>query len=122
MPDPHKDLADIIEPQITAVAATGNTWPLVGAAVLSGLIIIAGIYWYWRRGAPMRALRRLRELPDPQQAANTLATLIPKFKAPPEPGWLDALQRLRFGPPQDDARAILDMLCQQAKTLLQGHA
>ena len=121
MPDPHKDLADIIEPQITAVAATGNNWPLVGAAVFGGLIIAAGIHWYWRRGAPMRTLRRLRELPDPQQAANTLATLIPNFKVPPEPGWLDALQRLRFGPPQDDARVILDTLCQQAKTLLQGH-
>lgn len=120
MPDPHKDLADIIEPQIAVLAATSSDWQIVAAAVSAGLVIAAGFYWYWRRNAPLRSLRRLRILSDPQQAADALADMLPHFKPQPEAAWLDQLQRLRFGPPQTDSRAILDALCQQVEALLPG--
>lgn len=120
MPDPHQDLADIVEPRIAGIAATGDDWTLIGGAVGIGIVLLAAAFWYWRRTAPMRALRRARKLPDPQGAADALAALLPHFKLQPEPAWLDDLARLRFGPPQDNAPAVLDRLCQQAKALLQG--
>ncbi|MBI5936418.1 MAG: DUF4381 family protein [Betaproteobacteria bacterium] len=120
MPDPHKDLADIVEPRIASIAATGDGWALIGGAVVFGAVLVAAAFWYWRRNAPMRALRRVRRLPDPQGAADALAALLPHFKIQPEPAWLDDLARLRFGPPQEDAPTVLERLCQQAETLLQG--
>ena len=123
MPDPHKDLADIIEPQIANVTGSDSDWALIGGTIMLGLAIVGFLYWHWRRGAPRRALQRLRGLPDPQRAADALASLLPHFKTQPEQAWLDELARLRFGPPQEKARAILDALCQQAEALLrqQGH-
>jgi len=118
MPDPHKDLADIIEPQIANVSTADHDWVLIGGSVALGLAVAGGLYWHWRRRAPLRALRRLRNLPDPQRAADELAALIPQFKADPEPAWLHDLNRLRFGPAQEKARAVLDDLCRQAEALL----
>lgn len=118
MPDPHKDLADIIEPQIPVVAATSNDWLFIAGGLLLGIALIGSLYWQWRRHAPLRALQRLRKLSDPQCAADELAALMPQFRASPDPVWLDELNRLRFGPAHDDAPATLARLCAAAEPLL----
>ncbi|NWG87950.1 MAG: hypothetical protein HXY26_10670 [Hydrogenophilaceae bacterium] len=114
MPDPTKDLADIVEPVIPLAATPSNDWLLLTGAALAGIAIVAGLYWHWRRRAPLRTLRRLRGRTDIQGAAGELAALLPQFRRAPEPLWLDELQRLRFGAPQQDAQAMFDELCQQA--------
>ncbi|TCS73094.1 hypothetical protein EDC61_103217 [Sulfuritortus calidifontis] len=118
MPDPIADLADIVEPAIPVAAATGGDWPVVAAGVASGLALLLGLYWHWRRRAPRRALQRLRIRTDPQRAAGELAALLPQFKRAPEAQWREELQRLRFGPPQDDAQAVFERLCREAETML----
>lgn len=118
MPDPHKDLADIIEPNIPIVAATGNDWMLIAGGLLLAAAVAGGLYWHWRRRAPLRALWYLRGLPEPQRAADALAALIPQFKTVPDSAWLHDLNRLRFGTASDDAQATLSRLCEAAELLL----
>jgi hypothetical protein len=121
MPDPTQDLADIVEPVIPLTATASHDWLLPAGAVVFGLALLIGLYWHWRREAAKRALRRLHDRTDIQQAASELAALRPRFKHAPDAAWLDALQRLRFAPPQSDAQAVFERLCREAAALLQGH-
>lgn len=114
MPDPHKDLADIVEPQITVATASGGGWLEIGGIAIVASLVAGVLFWHWRRRAPLRALRRLRRRTDVQQAADELAALLPHFKQTPDATWLEALQRLRFGPAQEDAQLVFDTLCEQA--------
>jgi len=120
MPDPTQDLADIVEPQIPTVAQTGSDWHIIALAAVLAIALLAALYWHWRRRAPRRALQRLRGRTDPQRAAGELAALLPHFKQEPDPQWWEALQRLRYGPPQDDAQLVFERLRREAATLLQG--
>lgn len=114
MPDPTQDLADIVEPVIPLTATASHDWLLPAGAVVLGLVVAIAIYWHWRRGVAKRALHRLRGRADVPQAAGELAALLPQFKHAPDAAWLDALQRLRFGPPREDAEAIFERLRQEA--------
>lgn len=121
MPDPTQDLADIVEPVIPLTATASHDWLLPAGAAAAGLVVAIAVYWHWRRTAAKRALQRLRGRADVPQAAGELAALLPQFKHAPDAAWLDALQELRFGPPQKDAQAVFARLCREAATLLQGH-
>ncbi|MDD5390418.1 MAG: hypothetical protein PHD37_13810 [Gallionellaceae bacterium] len=118
MPDPHKDLAEIIEPSAPPVAAARADYaPLfLLAAVVVLLVVIA--WWFWRRRAPLRALRRLARSPDTQAGAAGLARLT-EGRAVPE-SWRMDLERLRFARPAPDAAATLARLCREAEGLLRA--
>jgi len=118
MPDPHKDLADIIEPALVAAPAPPDI-VLPIALTVSVVLLIAGVYWRWRRGAPLRQLRRLARNPDIPAAAAELAhmRLFPSNEV-----WQQDLDCLRFAPPRtDDAAtdvATLARLCREAEAFL----
>lgn len=123
MPDPHKDLAPIIEPAPPPTPAGEPSYALAMGLALAGIVIVAAAAWWWRRRRPLRTLRQLTALAESgkgevRDLADRLATLLPQFKRAPDPEWLDALQRLRFGPPHDDAQAIFARLCREAQAYL----
>lgn len=85
MPDPHKDLADIVEPalDIAPPAEIGLALPLV--LVLAGILLALAIWRFRRRGAPLRALRRLAEMDetaDPQAGGEALGRLMEPILSP----------------------------------------
>lgn len=118
MPDPHKDLAGIIEPVAPpAVAARADHAPLFLPAAAVVLLVV--IVWrFWRRRAPLRALRRLARSPDTLAGAAGLARLM-QGRALPE-SWRIDLERLRFARPTPDAATTLARLCREAEGLLRA--
>ena len=116
MPDPHKDLAEIIEPSAPpAAAARVDYAPLFLLAVAVVLLVL--IAWrFWRRRAPLRALRRLALATDAQAGAAELARLM-AGRVAPKP-WRLQLERLRFARPAPDAAAVLARLCREAEGFL----
>jgi hypothetical protein len=122
MPDPHKDLAEIIAPAAPPPAAAPADFALplalAGAAVLLALIL----WWLWRRRAPLRALRRLARssahLSDIPAAAAELARLTASRAAPA--AWRRDLEQLRFARPAPDAAATLARLCREAEAFVRA--
>lgn len=119
MADPHQILAPLIEPPLPAVPQTdGSTSLLVLIVAGLALCMLAGVVlgWLGHRTAPRWALHRIARMPDPVQAAHQLARLVDEQKMMPPPDWLQALERLRFGPPAAQAPALLAQLCVQAQS------
>ncbi|MBI5330457.1 MAG: hypothetical protein HZB71_07585 [Betaproteobacteria bacterium] len=112
MPDPHKDLAPIIEPPFPPVPVAEFPWLPATSLVLLALLALG--LWLWRRGATRRALRRLAHAPDPIAAAHALARLSVQIAPPMPQTWKRELERLRFGPPADDGASTLARLCEAA--------
>lgn len=118
MPDPHKDLAPIIEPVAPPAVAADAGWLVPGLAILAVLLLALIAAWLWRRRAPLRSLRRLRNHPDPVAAAQHLSALIVGRQLQADLRWLQDLQRLRFGAPATDAAATFARLCREAEVFL----
>ena len=118
MPDPHRDLAEIIEPASPPATATPAHFmrpqALAGAAVLP----LLALWWLLRRRAPLRALRRLARSPDVAAAAAALARLAEGHAA--TTAWRQELERLRFAPPTPEAASTLARLCREAESFLGG--
>lgn len=123
MADPQRDLAPIIEPPPPPVvpgaadaAAMGS-----GAAFIALVFVLALAHVLWRRhSAPLRVLRRLPESADPIAAADELAALLRRHGIVPGATWAIELERLRFGPRADDARATLARLCREAESVIKA--
>lgn len=120
MPDPQRDIASIIEPAAPPAPPVGPDYVLPVALSVAGLLLAAALAWHWRRRAPLRALRRLAQTPDPVEAANALAMLVRRHGLTPPSGWQGELERLRFAPPADDAAESLARLCGQAENFLKA--
>ncbi|MDP2833501.1 MAG: hypothetical protein Q8Q28_09500 [Pseudomonadota bacterium] len=122
MPDPHKDLAAIIEPAAPPVAAAQADYLLPLALTITAVLLVFIAWWFWRRRAPMRALRRLARATDAQAGAAGLARLM-AGRAMPE-SWRLELERLRFAHPAPEATTIaattLTRLCREAEGLLRA--
>ena len=118
MPDPQRDIAHIIEPAAPPAAPAGPDYVLPLAVALGGLLLIAALVWRWRRRAPLRALRKLAQSPDPIEGANALAALVSRCGVAPPLDWQNELERLRFALPAEDAAAILARLCSSAEIFL----
>lgn len=119
MADPHVILAPIVEPLLPPlpVVTPAVALPLPWLAALGMTLLIAAlVLWWWRRRAPLRALRRLCRLGDPLQAAQQLAQWPARYRRVAPAHWLQALEQLRFGPPQAEARDTLLRLCREAST------
>lgn len=123
MPDPHKDLAAIIEPAAPPPAAsfaTSADYPLPLALAAAAVLLVFIAWRFWRRRAPLRALRRLASAPDAQAGAAGLARLM-AGRVVPEP-WRQDLERLRFARPAPDAATTLARLCREAEGLLRARS
>ena len=122
MPDPHKDLAPLIEPLPPPITEAGGAMPWVpaGAVVLPVLLIVLALAWRWRRTVPLRTLRRLARSDDPVAAAGELDRLIARHTLQPAPAWHLELERLRFAHPSPEAAATLARLCREAETLIRN--
>lgn len=120
MPDPQRDIAPIIEPVVPPALPPGPDYTPAIAVALGGLLLLAALAWRWRRRAPLRNLRKLAHAPDPVAAANALAALSGRFRVAPPQDWQDELERLRFGPPVEDAAAVLLRLCGRAEFFLRA--
>lgn len=118
MPDPHKDLAEIIEPAAPPPAAAQADYPLPLALAAAAVLLVFIAWRFWRRRAPLRALRRLASAPDAQAGAAGLARLMAGH-ALPEP-WRQELERLRFARPAPDAATTLARLCREAEGFLRA--
>jgi hypothetical protein len=122
MPDPHKDLAEIIEPDVLPAAApTDIALPLLLACTV--VLLLLAVWWLWRRRDPVRALRRLARSAEIEIAAAALARLMETRLVPD--AWRQELDRLRFARPAPDAAAKLARLCQEAEEYVQargGHS
>jgi hypothetical protein len=148
MPDPHKDLADIVEPALNTTPPAEMDLILPLGLALAGVLLALAIWWSWRRRAPLRTLRRLATAADPQAGAEALYRLMapilepsPGLGIPPlsqkgrpdkssasnhapftedatQTAWRQDLERLRFGPPSPDAAATLARLCREAEAWL----
>jgi hypothetical protein len=118
MPDPHKDLAEIIEPAAPPVAAAPADHTPSLALAFASLAPLLAAAWFWRRRAPLRALRRLSRAPDVAAAAAELARLM-QSRAAPQP-WRRELERLRFARPAPDAAATLARLCREAEAFVRA--
>jgi hypothetical protein len=118
MADPQRDLAPIVEPPPPPVSGAAEAPPIgIGAAVIALVFVLAlASAWQWRRGAPLRALRRLPQAPDPVAAADRLAAILRRRGVALDAAAQAELERLRFGPPLDDAAASLAHLCHAAET------
>jgi hypothetical protein len=120
MPDPQRDIASIIEPPAPPALPAGPDYTLPVVLSVGGLLLIAVLVWYWRKRAPLRALRNLTHASDPVEAANALAALVRNHGMTPPPEWQHELERLRFAPLADDAAGTLASLCRQAETFPQA--
>ncbi len=118
MPDPQRDIAPIIEPAAPPLPPAGADTTLAIALGAGGLLLAIWLYRLWRRRAPLRALRRLAQASDPIAGANALAALMASQGIAPPAFWQEELELLRFGPPGEDADAILARLCQGAESML----
>jgi len=116
MPDPHKDLAEIIEPATQAAAGSGSDYLLPLA--LACVVLVLGLAWFWRRRAPLRALRRLARAAEVQAGADALARLLENRAAPA--AWRRELDRLRFARQEPDAAEMLERLCREAEGFLRA--
>ncbi len=119
MPDPHKDLAAIIEPSAPPAAAsfaTSADYLLPLALTAAAVLLVVVAWWFWRRHAPLRALRRLARAKDVHAAAAELARLM-EGRAVPE-SWRMELERLRFARSEPDAATTLARLCREAEGFL----
>lgn len=125
MPDPHKDLAGIIEPSAPPAPLPADYTPHLALAFAALLFILAAA-WLWRRRAPLRALRRLARCADVPVAAAALARLMATRQAPES--WRLELERLRFARPAPEvapyatpqATATLARLCREAEGFLRA--
>lgn len=117
MADPYAILAPLVEPPLPPVpvpaAAHGTPWGLLAAA-LAVVVLLGLLLWFWRRGAPQRALRRIARMPDAVQGAHALAQWQRRHARALAPPWQQALDRLRFGPADAAARDTLQRLCAEA--------
>ncbi len=120
MPDPHKDLAGIIEPGAPPPVAAPADYTLPLALAFVAVLVLLALRWFWRRGATLRALRRLARSPDVQAGAAGLARLMVGREVP-EP-WRRELDRLRFAAPTPDAAAMLARLCRVAEGFAQSRS
>ncbi len=125
MPDPLKDLAPIIEPLAPPAPAGEPGYFLAMGLALAGIVIVALAAGWWRMRQPLRALGQLTALAESGEGeardlADRLAALLPHFRRAPDPAWLDAMQRLRFGPPREDAQAVIARLCREAAMMLRS--
>lgn len=116
MPDPHVDLANIVEPAQPLVTAQPDFAPPIVAA-LAAIILIGGGYAYWRRGRRLRRLRRLARSADVAAAATELAHMQ---LVSASPAWREALDRLRFSRPYPESASAdadtLKRLCREAES------
>jgi hypothetical protein len=87
-------------------------WALAGVGLL---LVAGGVYWQWRRKAPLRSLRRIARNADARAGAAELARWQARHWPQAPQDWLQALERLRFGPPGADARAVLQRQCAEAQ-------
>lgn len=117
MPDPHKDLAPLIEPLPPPIAEAGGAmaWVTAGAVVLPALLIALALAWWWRRNTSLRTLRRLARSDDPVAAAGELERLMDRHALQADPAWRLELERLRFARPGPEAAATLARLCREAE-------
>ena len=120
MPDPHKDLAGIIEPAAPPPAAAQADFTLPLALAGAAVLLLLAFWWFWRRRAPLRALRRLAKSQDVSAAAAALARLMETRTAPD--AWRRDLERLRFARPEPGAEATLARLCREAEGFLQARS
>lgn len=120
MPDPQRDISAIIEPPPPPLPPPPPDYTLPAVLALGGLIVLAVLVWFWRRRAPLRALRRIAKATDPVAGANALAILIASQRVTPPAFWEEELELLRFGPPAEDAQAMLTQLCQGADSMLRN--
>lgn len=119
MPDPQRDIAPIIEPLVPAMPPAGPDYTLALVASTGVLLLAVWLYWRWRRGALLRALRRISQTSDPIAGANALAELVRRHGNEAPEVWQEELVRLRFGrPPQENAGAALARLCKDAESML----
>jgi hypothetical protein len=118
MPDPHKDLAPIIEPAAPLIEYSGSPWlvPVVSLAVLLALVLL--VFWQWRRRAPRRALRKLKNQSDPVTGANLLAGWMRRHDLQFDEANKQIFDRLRFGTPAEKCDATFARLCGEAEDLL----
>lgn len=120
MPDPQRDIAPIIEPAAPPMPpAPPDFGPAIGLAACA-LLLAVWLHWRWRKRAPLRALRRLACASDPVAGADALAALMASQRVTPPAQWQAELELLRFGPPAEDAQAVLARLCQGAESMLKG--
>jgi hypothetical protein len=118
MPDPHLDLAPLIEPPEPPAAEGGGVpWPAMGGGIALLLLLAFLAAWWWRRRAPLRALRRLARSNGPTAASHALATLIHRHGLQPDPAWSLELERLRFARPSPENGETLVRLCREAEAL-----
>jgi hypothetical protein len=120
MPDPQRDIAPIIEPLAPPLPPAGPDYTLPLILALGVLLLLIALAWYWRKRAPLRALRKLSHASDPVAGADALAALVASQRATPPAYWQEELELLRFGPPDEDAQAVLARLCQGAESMLRG--
>lgn len=118
MPDPQRDIAPIIEPAAPPLPPAGPDYTLPAMLALGGLILLAALFWQWRRRAPLRALRKITRASDPLDGANALAELMASQRISPPAFWQEELDLLRFGAPADNAAALLAQLCEGAESML----
>jgi hypothetical protein len=118
MPDPQRDIAPIIEPAAPPLPPAGPDYTLAIVLGLAAAVLAGWLYWHWRRRAPLRALRKLAQAADPVAGADALAALVASRHITPPAFWQEELEMLRFGPPAEDADAILARLCQGAESML----
>lgn len=118
MPDPQRDIASIIEPVAPPLPPVGPDYTLLAMFALGGLMLFAVLFWHWRRRAPLRALRKIARASDPLAGGNALAELMVSQRITPPAFWQEELELLRFGPPADNAAALLAQLCEGAESML----
>ena len=121
MAEPGSQLAPIIEPTALEPLAAPSAWTaieVVAAALLAAAVLLWLLHRARRRRAPVRALGRLSQAADTGRAADELAALVRRCGARPPAAWQAELQRLRFGPPQDERRAMLARLCAEARAFI----
>ncbi|MBI3432741.1 MAG: hypothetical protein HY018_11085 [Hydrogenophilales bacterium] len=137
MADPRNELADIIVPAAPAMAASAGSslllWAVVGLVGVAGVLLLA---WLWHRRRPARTLNAIAAAAAQQQdtpsalAARLDAWVRTRFRlarvdaacCPPglDPGvwsdWAKRLEQVRFGPTQPDGYAVLQGLCESARS------